>query len=172
MDIFALQALLGAMNGAPILVVGDVMLDRFIYGGVSRVSAEAPVPVLAHARESVMPGAAGNVARNIAALGGTPLLVGLTGDDEAGFQVRKLMNEALAEHVVVDGSRPTTIKTRFVSDGQQLLRVDRESVEPAEGEIEATLAAQIAVAARGARAILVSDYGKGVVTPAIMAACH
>ncbi|HEY1880389.1 MAG TPA: D-glycero-beta-D-manno-heptose 1-phosphate adenylyltransferase [Caulobacteraceae bacterium] len=160
------------MNGAPILVVGDVMLDRFIYGGVSRVSAEAPVPVLAHARESVMLGAAGNVARNIAALGGTPLLVGLTGDDEAGTEARCLMSTALAEHVVVDGARPTTIKTRFVSDGQQLLRVDRESVEPVEGEIEATLAAQIAVAARGARAILVSDYGKGVVTPAIMAACH
>jgi D-beta-D-heptose 7-phosphate kinase/D-beta-D-heptose 1-phosphate adenosyltransferase len=171
-DIYALQALLGAMNGAPILVVGDVMLDRFVYGGVSRVSAEAPVPVLAHARESVMLGAAGNVARNIAALGGAPLLVGLTGDDEAGTEARELMSQELAKHVVVDDARPTTIKTRFVSDGQQLLRVDTESVEPAEGRIAETLTAKIAIAAKDARAILVSDYGKGVVTPAIMAACH
>lgn len=167
-----MQALLGAMNGAPILVVGDVMLDRFVYGGVSRVSAEAPVPILAHAHENVMLGAAGNVARNIVALGGAPLLVGLIGDDEAGAEARGLMSEALAENVIVDSERPTTIKTRFVSDGQQLLRVDKESVEPAEDRIEASLAAQISLAANGARAILVSDYGKGVVTPAIMAACH
>ena len=171
-DIFALQTLLGAMNAAPILVVGDVMLDRFVYGVVSRVSAEAPVPILTHTRESVMLGAAGNVAWNIAALGGAPLLVGLIGDDEAGTEARDLMRGALAEHIVVDSARPTTVKTRFVSEGQQLLRVDKESVDPAEEKIAASLAEKIAVAAKGARAILVSDYGKGVVTPAVMTACH
>ncbi len=171
MDIIALQKLLSAMSGAPVLVVGDVMLDRFVYGDVNRVSAEAPVPILAHARDTVMLGAAGNVARNISALGGAPSLVGLIGDDDAGTEAKGLMSRALAAHVLVDGERPTTTKTRFISDGQQLLRVDRESTQPAQGEIAARLTAQIAAAAPDSRAILLSDYGKGVVTQEVVAAC-
>jgi D-beta-D-heptose 7-phosphate kinase/D-beta-D-heptose 1-phosphate adenosyltransferase len=171
-DIIALQKLLGAMSGTSVLVVGDLMLDRFVYGGVSRVSAEAPVPVLALGWESAMLGAAGNVARNIASLGGRPALVGMVGDDEAGAEARKLMSDALATHIVTDPARPTTTKTRYVSDGQQLLRVDRESTQPASAEIASSLSTQIELAAQGARAILLSDYGKGAITPAVMAACH
>ncbi len=167
-----LSACLEAMAGVPVLVVGDVMLDRFIYGDVARVSAEAPIPVLAHTREIAMLGAAGNVARNIAALGGRASLVGLTGTDRPAEEVASLIaaEPRLEARLIADSSRPTTLKTRFVAAGQQLLRLDVESTEPAGGEVESRLAA--AAAPRGARAILISDYGKGAVTPTVLAACR
>ena len=117
-------------------VVGDVMVDRFVYGDVSRVSAEAPVPILARARESVMLGAAGNVARNVAALGGQATLIGVVGEDAAAEEARDLIageagaRGALTAAMISDPSRPTTTKVRFVSAGQQLLRVDHEVVRP------------------------------------------
>ncbi|MGH7022331.1 MAG: D-glycero-beta-D-manno-heptose 1-phosphate adenylyltransferase [Caulobacteraceae bacterium] len=171
MDILALQKLLGAMSGASVLVVGDVMVDRFVYGEVSRVSAEAPVPILARAHETVMLGAAGNVARNIAALGGLPTLIGVIGEDPAGETARALMADGLTAHAIGDPDRPTTTKVRFVSAGQQLLRVDHEEVRPIAGDIEAALIGRIADAGPSACAILLSDYGKGVVTPEVIAAC-
>jgi len=169
MDIITLQKRLSAMAGTPVLVVGDVMVDRFVHGAVSRVSAEAPVPVLAKAHEGVMLGAAGNVARNIAVLGGEPTLVGVVGADGAAEEARALMKEGMTSRVVADPDRPTTTKTRFVSTGQQLLRLDHEVTRPIEGAVEDALLAH--VAASDAQAILVSDYGKGVVTKRVIAAC-
>jgi D-beta-D-heptose 7-phosphate kinase/D-beta-D-heptose 1-phosphate adenosyltransferase len=119
-----------------------------------------------------MLGAAGNVARNIAALGGAPMLVGLVGDDEAGQECLRLMGEGLSAHVLIDQGRPTTTKTRFVSEGQQLLRVDMEDTSPAADEVAQRLASQVISASDGVKAILVSDYGKGVVSKAVVAACH
>jgi D-beta-D-heptose 7-phosphate kinase/D-beta-D-heptose 1-phosphate adenosyltransferase len=171
MDIITLQTRLSAMAGTPVLVVGDVMLDRFVHGVVSRVSAEAPVPVMARADESVMLGGAGNVARNIAVLGGEPVLAGVVGADAAAAEASALMAVGVTAQVVIDPDRPTTTKTRFVSAGQQLLRVDDEVVRPITGAIEDALAMHVAVAAANARAILVSDYGKGVVTQRIIQAC-
>jgi len=171
MDIITLQTRLTAMAGTPVLVVGDVMVDRFVHGAVSRVSAEAPVPVLSKAHESVMMGAAGNVARNIAVLGGEPTLVGVVGADGAAEDARVLMSEGLMSGIVADPDRPTTTKTRFVSAGQQLLRLDHEVTRPIEGAVEDALLTQIATAAFGARAILLSDYGKGVVTKRVIEAC-
>jgi D-beta-D-heptose 7-phosphate kinase / D-beta-D-heptose 1-phosphate adenosyltransferase len=170
MDIAALQARLSAMAGAPVLVVGDVMVDRFVYGAVARVSAEAPVPVLARAQESVMLGAAGNVARNLAVLGGEPALIGVIGSDMAAEEARALAAGEMAAHFVTDPERPTTTKIRFISGGQQLLRVDDEVVRPIDSQVEDAVVAQVAAAA-GAKAILLSDYGKGVVTPRVIAAC-
>jgi D-beta-D-heptose 7-phosphate kinase/D-beta-D-heptose 1-phosphate adenosyltransferase len=173
MDLQALRHLLDALTGVRVLVVGDVMLDRFVYGEVNRVSAEAPIPVLTRGRESLMLGGAGNVARNICALGGEAALVGLVGADDASREVAALAGDdaRLAGGLVIDRDRPTTVKMRFAAAGQQLLRVDTEDDRPAEAAVEAQLVAQIRRLAPGAGAILLSDYGKGVVTQAVIDAC-
>lgn len=175
MDLAALQTLLGALPGARVACVGDLMVDRFVYGTVSRVSPEAPIPVLARSRELKMLGAAGNVARNVAALGGSVALVGLVGGDAEGHEASRLVGEerpAIEGYLVTDSSRPTTLKTRFVSGGQQLLRVDFEESRPVSGETEQRLTRTLGDAARGAGVILISDYGKGVVTDAVIAAAR
>jgi D-beta-D-heptose 7-phosphate kinase/D-beta-D-heptose 1-phosphate adenosyltransferase len=173
MDLEGLQHLLNAAAGVRVAAVGDLMVDRFVYGEVGRVSAEAPIAILTRARENVMLGAAGNVARNIAALGGTAALVGIVGDDAAGHEAVGLIGaEAGIEgFLITDASRPTTVKTRFVAAGQQLLRVDLEEVSKVSGEVEQRLIRTVRDAARGAGAILLSDYGKGAVTSAVIAAC-
>jgi D-beta-D-heptose 7-phosphate kinase/D-beta-D-heptose 1-phosphate adenosyltransferase len=174
MDLSALQHLLGLVPGRRVACVGDLMVDRFVYGEVTRVSPEAPIPVLKRSRELVMLGAAGNVARNVAALGGTVALAGLVGDDAEGGEARRLVGEeaGVEGHLVADPGRPTTLKTRFVSGGQQLLRVDLEESRPVSGEAEARLVRAIRGLAPGCGAILLSDYGKGVVTEAVIAACR
>ncbi len=174
MDLAALQHLLGEVPGKRVACVGDLMVDRFVYGGVSRISPEAPIPVMARSHEIVMLGAAGNVARNVAALGGSVALVGLVGGDADGREASRLVNEegSIEGFLVTDPSRPTTLKTRFVSGGQQLLRVDLEESRPVAGDCEERLVGTIGDAAAGAGVILLSDYGKGVVTDAVIAACR
>jgi D-beta-D-heptose 7-phosphate kinase/D-beta-D-heptose 1-phosphate adenosyltransferase len=174
MDLAGLQLLLQRVAGARVVAVGDLMVDRFVYGDVARISAEAPIPVMARTRESVMLGAAGNVARNVAALGGEVALVGVIGRDGAGREAKDLIaaEPHIEGYLITDAERPTTIKTRFVSSGQQLLRVDEETTRPVAGEIERQLVRTLADAARGAKAILLSDYGKGVVTAAVIQAAQ
>lgn len=175
MDLAALQSLLAALPGKRVACVGDLMVDRFVYGTVSRVSPEAPIPVLARSRELKMLGGAGNVARNIAALGGSVALVGLIGGDAEGHEALRLVGEeepAIEGYLVTDADRPTTLKTRFVSSGQQLLRVDLEESRAVTGDVEQRLIRTLKDAARGAGVVLISDYGKGVVTDAVIAAAH
>jgi D-beta-D-heptose 7-phosphate kinase/D-beta-D-heptose 1-phosphate adenosyltransferase len=173
MDMISLQKLLSAMSGARVVAVGDVMVDRFVYGEVSRVSAEAPVPILVRARESVMLGAAGNVARNVAALGGQAALIGIVGEDLAAEEARFLIGAqaGLTGELIVEPGRPTTTKVRFASAGQQLLRVDHEAVDLASEAADNAVCAAIARMAQGAGAILLSDYGKGMVSDKVIAAC-
>ncbi|MEO8812328.1 MAG: PfkB family carbohydrate kinase [Caulobacteraceae bacterium] len=173
MDLVSLRELIGAIAGVRVLAVGDLMVDRFVYGDVGRVSAEAPVPVLARTAETVMLGVAGTVARNLAVLGGAAALVGVVGDDSAAHEAMGLIEEqaGIEGFLVTDPARATTVKTRFVAAGQQLLRVDLEHVSPVEGAVEARLVRTIADAAVGCGAILLSDYGKGVVSPAVIEAC-
>ena len=173
MDLAALQHLLVTVSGARVACVGDLMVDRFVYGDVTRVSPEAPIPVLARQRELVMLGAAGNVARNVAALGGSVALVGLVGGDAEGHEALRLVGgeTGVEGFLVNDPTRPTTLKTRFVSGGQQLLRVDLEESRPATGEVEQRLVRTVRDVAEGAGVVLISDYGKGVVTEAVIAAC-
>jgi D-beta-D-heptose 7-phosphate kinase / D-beta-D-heptose 1-phosphate adenosyltransferase len=170
MDLAGLQQLLQRIAGARVVAVGDLMVDRFVYGDVARISPEAPIPVMTRQRESVMLGAAGNVARNVAALGAKVTLVGVIGNDAAAAEARGLVGaEARIEGaLVVDASRRTTIKTRFVSAGQQLLRVDEETASPVAAHVEQALIGQLRSAAKGAGAILLSDYGKGVVTQSVV----
>jgi D-beta-D-heptose 7-phosphate kinase/D-beta-D-heptose 1-phosphate adenosyltransferase len=174
MDLSALQHLLERVPGRRVACVGDLMVDRFVYGDVTRVSPEAPIPVLARSRELVMLGAAGNVARNVAALGGAAALAGLVGEDAEGALARSLVDQApgVSGFLATDPERPTTLKTRFVSGGQQLLRVDHEASRAVTGAPEAALVQAIGRMAQGCGAILLSDYGKGVVTEAVIAACR
>lgn len=175
MDLAALQSLLSDIPGKRVACVGDLMVDRFVYGAVTRVSAEAPVPVLARRRTVAMLGAAGNVARNVAALGGIATLVGVVGEDSVATEAAALLaaeNPGVGGELVSDASRPTTLKTRFVSGGQQLLRVDLEETHPIAGDVERRLIAALREAAQHAGVILLSDYGKGVVTDAVIAAAR
>ena len=173
MDLSALQTLLSAADGARIICVGDLMVDRFVHGAVSRISAEAPIPILARQREQVMLGAAANVARNIAALGGRAALISVVGEDPLADEARALIAEEprLDGWLTAQAGRVTALKTRFVAAGQQLLRVDHEDVGPVSAQSEASLAETISRQAPGAGAILLSDYGKGAVTEAVIAAC-
>jgi len=172
MDLSGLQQRLRLIAGCRVVAVGDLMVDRFVYGEVARISPEAPIPVMARSRQIVMLGAAGNVARNVAALGAEVALVGVIGEDAGGREAKGLIGAGIEGYLIVDPDRPTTIKTRYVSAGQQLLRVDEESTAAVNGDVERRLVRTLADAARGARAILVSDYGKGLVTPAMMDAAH
>jgi D-beta-D-heptose 7-phosphate kinase/D-beta-D-heptose 1-phosphate adenosyltransferase len=174
MDLSALQALIARAKDVRIACVGDVMVDRFVSGEVGRISPEAPIPVLAKVSEEVMLGGAGNVARNLASLGARAALVGLVGDDAAGNEAQALVGaeSGIEGHLVVEPRRRTTIKTRFAAAGQQLLRLDTEESAAIAAGSEASLVSAVTHAADGAGAILISDYAKGVVTPALIAACR
>ncbi|MFQ5774786.1 MAG: D-glycero-beta-D-manno-heptose-7-phosphate kinase [Kiloniellaceae bacterium] len=171
-----LAACLDAFAGARVLAVGDVMLDRFVYGKVERISPEGPIPVLQIEREAAMLGGAGNVLRNMAALGIRSTFLAVVGDDAAGRQVRALAEaEAGAGcRLIVQADRPTTIKERFIAAGQQLLRTDRETARPLAAHTARALveAARAALAAPEGPpgALVLSDYGKGVLAPATVAA--
>lgn len=157
-----------------ILCVGDLMLDDFVYGEVERISPEAPAPVLAVKRNEVAIGGAGNVARNIASLGARCIFVGLVGDDDAGRDViERLQAEQLAEpSLVVDRTRPTTRKMRFVSDhfSTHLLRADWEHAAPVDADREGELIARALAALPRVGAVVLSDYAKGVLTPRVIRA--
>ena len=154
-------------RGCPVLVVGDLMLDEFLWGGVTRISPEAPVPVVEVRRRTAVAGGAGNTAANIAALGGRPFLAGLVGDDAAGRAVCDLLRGTGVDvgPVVRDRHRPTTTKTRVVAHSQQIVRIDQEAPGAIEPDLEDALLARIGQALPVVRGCVVSDYGKGVVTP-------
>jgi D-beta-D-heptose 7-phosphate kinase/D-beta-D-heptose 1-phosphate adenosyltransferase len=149
---------------ANVLIVGDVMLDRYVYGDVCRISVEAPVPILAIDREVRMPGGAGNVLRNVTALGAAAAFITVVGDDDAGSALTALVGgQANVEPwLLVQGGRTTTEKTRFIAKGQQMLRADREQTNPIHPKLAERLL-RIAVDAMAATSVTVlSDYGKGV----------
>jgi len=165
--------LIGRFAGLPVLVVGDVMLDRFIVGRVTRISPEAPVPIVRFESEHVRLGGAANVAHNIAALGGRASLVGMVGADAAAAQLRAQLAAAGvgADGLVEDRARPTTEKVRVVTErNQQVARIDYERDTDAGGDVERAIVAQIARLAGGAQALLVSDYLKGTITRTVVEA--
>lgn len=165
-----LAARLDAFPGARVVCVGDVMLDRFVYGDVSRISPEAPIPVLRVASESGMLGGAGNVVRNLVALGAAVDFVSVTGDDAPRAEVTALVGalQAVEALLIADAERDTTIKTRYVAEGQQLLRADRETPAPVDDAIADAICARAEERMQGVGALILSDYGKGVLTPAMI----
>src|ERR1700736_2945618 len=169
---FDFDALSHAITGQTVLCVGDLMLDEFVYGEVSRISPEAPAPVIAVQRAETNIGGAGNVARNIASLGARCIIVGLIGEDEAGAKLKAaLAQESLIESVLVcDSARPTTRKVRFVSEhfSSHMLRADWELALPATADVEQKLIDAILPLIARADIVLLSDYAKGVLTARVI----
>ena len=165
-----LAELVGRLAEVRVLAVGDVMLDRFVYGAVERISPEAPVPVLRIEREQAMLGGVGNVVRNLRAQAASVCLVSLVGRDEAAREVKGLLRDdvEIESHLLEEDGRPTTIKTRYIAGGQQMLRADRELVHAVTAALEEEVVAR-AVADLGlAQALVLSDYGKGVLTERVV----
>lgn len=158
--------LLELFNDRRVVVMGDIMLDRFIYGRVQRISPEAPIPVLLKERERVMLGGAGNVARNVAALSGIATLIGAIGDDPSGDLIRRelAITSRIIDHTICIGGASTTEKARYISQ-QQLLRVDSEHKQDIPAE---QFKAALKMAIPNAEAIVLSDYAKGLLTPALI----
>jgi D-beta-D-heptose 7-phosphate kinase/D-beta-D-heptose 1-phosphate adenosyltransferase len=149
-------------------VVGDVMLDRYVWGKAGRLSPEAPVPVVEYAGERDIPGGAANVAANLAALGAAAVPFGVVGGDDDEFAARLLATLAReklpTKGILEDSARRTTVKTRIIAGHQQVVRVDRETRAPLDGEIEERLIRHIIAGLRPLHALVISDYDKGVVT--------
>jgi D-beta-D-heptose 7-phosphate kinase/D-beta-D-heptose 1-phosphate adenosyltransferase len=162
----------GKFAGARVLVIGDAMLDKFVVGRVTRISPEAPVPVVTFDHELHRMGGSANVANNIAALGGAATLVAVTGTDEgAATLVRACRDAGIAPALVGDPTRPTTTKVRIVTErNQQVARVDYEADAEIRDEIEHRLIAEITTHAADASAIVISDYLKGCITRAVVKA--
>ena len=170
--VFKIENAFKLMSKQTVLCVGDLILDDFVYGEVSRISPEAPAPVLAVTRNELMIGGAGNVASNIAALGVRCILVGVVGKDEASRTLmRALAAEPLIElHLVVDAARPTTRKVRFVCEhhSTHLLRADWELLEEVDARTEQALIDRALAALPGAASVVLSDYAKGALTPRVI----
>jgi len=158
-------AILQGFAQSRILVLGDLMLDEYLWGTVTRISPEAPIPVVDVNSVSYAPGGASNVASNIASLGGKVLLFGVVGDDEAGRHLREeLEKRGIQVNLLVDPSRPTTLKTRVIAHSQQVVRVDRESRAPISKELAPRLLKDVINSLPDVDAVLISDYKKGVTT--------
>jgi D-beta-D-heptose 7-phosphate kinase/D-beta-D-heptose 1-phosphate adenosyltransferase len=158
-----------------ILCIGDVMLDEFVYGEVSRISPEAPARVITVARQEVVVGGAGNVAHNIISLGARCIFLGVIGDDIAGSALKAAFEDAkpnVIPHLLVDASRPTTRKMRFVSEhhSAHLLRADWELAKPIGPKVEAQLIRRALAALPRVDAVVISDYAKGALTPRLIRA--
>ena len=164
------RQILSAATKTRVLVVGDVMLDQFIWGGVSRISPEAPVPVVDFARESFMPGGAANVARNLVCLQTPAELFGAIGNDDAARKLLKLLGEQNigCTGLVKNSARHTSIKTRIVAHQQQVVRIDRETRGALDARTTARLLAEFQTKLAQADAVIVGDYGKGVVTQPLL----
>jgi len=169
---FDFEALAQAISRQTVLCVGDLMLDEFVYGEVSRISPEAPAPVIAVQRSESNVGGAGNVARNIASVGARCIFVGLVGDDETGRQLKAtLSREARIESVLIcDPKRPTTRKVSFVSDhfSTHMLRADWELAKPAAADTEQKLVETVLSLLPRADVVLLSDYAKGTLTARVI----
>jgi D-beta-D-heptose 7-phosphate kinase/D-beta-D-heptose 1-phosphate adenosyltransferase len=157
-------------KGRRLIVLGDVMLDEFIWGKVRRISPEAPVPVVEIERETVALGGAGNVTSNLAALGARPLQIGVVGADSDADRLRAAFERLGSEShgLVVDSERRTTLKTRIIAQHQQVVRADRESRAALAVETENKLTELFRSEIGAAEALVVSDYGKGLLTPRLL----
>lgn len=153
-----------------ILVVGDTMVDKFIWGKVKRISPEAPVPIVEVARETETLGGAANVANNITSLGGKAFIVSAIGEDIVGRSLIEIFKEKgiNIDYLVYDSQRPTIIKTRIIATNQQVVRIDKEVKKLFERHIESKIVANIEKLISTVDAVIISDYGKGVVSPMVL----
>jgi rfaE bifunctional protein kinase chain/domain len=156
--------------GRRILVLGDLMLDRYWWGSVDRISPEAPVPVVRKQRTTTAPGGAANVACNIAALGGEPLLLGLLGADSAGQEFRAALQERglCVDHLIVDSDRATTVKTRIIAHNQHVVRVDEENTQPLAPSLLRQVVNSASALIASCDIAIISDYAKGLLVPTLL----
>ena len=174
MDSAQLLALVGALRGRSVAVIGDVVADEFVYGRVARVSREAPVLILEYDSTEIVPGGAGNAANNVASLGGVATLAAVVGRDEPGQRLLRALHKRVDQRRVVRAAgRPTPVKTRILAGGihsakQQVVRIDRGVANGFDDRARAAFERQAVAACAGADAVLVSDYGSGLVTPAFV----
>jgi rfaE bifunctional protein kinase chain/domain len=169
-DVTRLKKIISQFHKNTVLVIGDVMLDRFILGRVNRISPEAPVPVVEVEGENVALGGAANVAHNIISLGGSAFLTGVIGADANGDTLKNMLNEKgiNAEGLIKDKSRPTTLKSRIIAHEQQVVRIDRENRSKLSSEIESNLIGYMQKAMDKVKAVIISDYNKGVISPTLI----
>lgn len=155
-----------SIGSAKVLILGDIMLDEYLFGSVTRISPEAPVPVVDVESTNHLLGGAANVAANIRALDDAPLLLGAVGDDAAADQLRTLLHDRgiSSDFLVLDRSRKTTIKTRIMAHNQQVVRADRETRHELHEEVEREVFARLEAVAGEIKAVIISDYGKGMIT--------
>jgi D-beta-D-heptose 7-phosphate kinase/D-beta-D-heptose 1-phosphate adenosyltransferase len=164
--------LIGNFSKTKIVVLGDIMLDRYLWGNVDRISPEAPVPVVQIKKESTNLGGAANVAANVQALGADVTMLGIIGDD----MMAEILKESLVESklktsgLLVDKERPTTVKTRIVAHNQQVVRIDREETHEIDSALVEQLIAKITKMMKTIDGIIISDYGKGVITYDLLSA--
>ncbi|MGL4209589.1 MAG: D-glycero-beta-D-manno-heptose-7-phosphate kinase [Candidatus Adiutrix sp.] len=162
--------LLDKIAKVPILCVGDIMIDRYIYGSATRISPEAPVPVVRVKKHVLVPGGVGNVTTNLGALGANPSTVTVAGEDQDALIVSQLLTRAKVSppHLIQDPQRPTSVKTRIIAGIQQLVRFDEEETHPLSGEVAKKFVAVIRREMKNVGAVTISDYGKGVLTAEIL----
>ncbi|MDR2251556.1 MAG: D-glycero-beta-D-manno-heptose-7-phosphate kinase [Endomicrobium sp.] len=165
-----LLKLISLLKKQTVLVVGDTMVDKFIWGKVVRISPEAPVPVVEVTKETEVLGGAANVANNITALGGKAFIVSAIGEDIAGKTLIEMLSEKNInyDYLVYSSHRPTIIKTRIIAASQQVVRVDKEAKGVFERSSELKIIKNIEESIPKAKAVIISDYGKGVVSPAVL----
>lgn len=161
-----LKQILPRLKGKKILVFGDLMLDEHIWSKVSRISPEAPVPIADVSNINHVPGGCGNVAANVAALGGIPFLVGIIGNDSSGHKLRKALSDSkiAIKHIIVDAKRPTILKSRIIAGSQHIVRIDREDRTVLSPDLINTITKRLHNLIPKVDAIIISDYGKGAVT--------
>lgn len=159
-----LKSLVKSFKGKRVVVLGDLMLDKYIWGSVSRISPEAPVPVVEVKKESLCLGGAGNVNQNLAKLGAFPILIGLIGEDSEGKWIRD--NIPADQGLIIDQNRPTTVKTRIIAHHQQVVRVDFEKKQSVKPEIEKKILEFLDK--ENYEGLIISDYNKGLLTPSLM----
>jgi len=159
------------MPSKNIAVIGDVMLDRYLWGKADRISPEAPVPVIAFEKEEIRIGGAANVADNLAMLGANPILISIIGDDENGQRLIKRANELglQTDELVIDTKRPTTVKTRIIARNQQICRIDREDFSNIDDEVHEAVFEKFRSVLSSLDGVIISDYGKGLITPRLVA---
>ena len=166
MDIGRVNEIVKSIRGAQTIVIGDVMLDRYLWGVVNRISPEAPVPVVEVREDTVRLGGAANVANNIVSLGASCRIFGVIGDDADGRELRQRIEERgiSVSGLVLDGNRPTSVKTRVIAHNQQVVRTDREIRDEIVGTVADDLIEQAISGVDHCDAVIISDYGKGVIT--------
>lgn len=163
MNLEKYEDILSRIKGRRIVVVGDLILDKFVWGKVTRISPEAPVPVVEVERETIRPGGAANVAVNIASLGGIPLLAGVAGDDEEGERLHAVLRQMgiSTDELVKDPNRRTSVKQRIIARHQQVCRTDHEFREPLDGDARKSLVTRVSEVMEAADGVILSDYAKG-----------